>query len=182
MYILVSTCENLCRVANLARVTNHMATAAPLRYHVDQLAKRDVKGQRVPSGKDELHQQTEQIVRCYIMSTHDPTVRQGHRYSAIQRSCAKVAKDNEGKFSELCERLKPTKESLHSNFVKVFGSLFSDGITVGKIIVSIAFGGRLITYCTEKGLNVTDNLTAWILDYFKNYLNDWILIQGGWVR
>jgi len=173
---------------NLARDTKHMATTAavtcavpPLPLQLDVPAKRNSRGKKpVRSGKDELYHQTEEIVKRYI--TCDSTVKQGLHYPAIHRSCAKVAKDYERKFSELCERLKLTKESLHSNFNKVFGSLFTDGITVGKIIISIAFGGRLVTYCTERGLNVSENLTGWILDYFKNYLTDWIVNYGGWVR
>ena len=165
--------------------TTAAVTCAVPPLHLDLPTKRNTRGKQpvtVRSGKDELHHQTEEIVRWYILSTCDSTVKQGRCYSAIHRSCAKVAKDYEGKLSELCDRLRLTKESLHSNFNKVFGSLFTDGITVGKIIISIAFGGRLVTYCTEKGLNVADNLTAWILDYFRNYLTDWIMNYGGWVR
>jgi len=169
----------------MATTAATVTCAAVPSFQLDLSTKRNPRGKKpvtVRCGKEELNQQTEEIVRWYILSTCDPTVKQGLRYSAIHRSCAKVAKDYEGKLSELCERLKLTKESLHSNFNKVFGSLFTDGITVGKIIISIAFGGRLVTYCTEKGLNVTDNLTAWILEYFKNYLTDWIMNHGGWVR
>jgi len=126
---------------------------------------------------ESLSLQTATIVKDYIFRTA-----QGHRYPAIHRYCLKVLEDHKSTLQQLCKKLKPSRQSLHSNFMRVFGTLFGNEITVGKIVTSIAFGGKLIEYCNENALDVTDNIIAWMLDYFKNYLSDWILSYGGWVR
>lgn len=138
--------------------------------------RRNSKAKRNASVKEKLCLETEEIVKGHILG-----IARGHQYSAIHRYCLKVVEEHEATFLQLCKKLKPSRESLHTNFTRVFGNLFSDGITVGKIVTSIAFGGKLVEYCNENGLDVTDNLIAWTLDYFKHYLSDWILNYGGWV-
>lgn len=138
--------------------------------------RRNSKAKRNASVKEKLCLETEEILKAHILGCA-----QGSQYSAIHQCCLKVVKDHEAMLLQLCKKLKPSRDSLYSNFMKVFGTLFSEGITVGKIVTSIAFGGKLVKYCSENGLDVTDNLIAWTLDYFKNYLSDWILNYGGWV-
>ena len=139
---------------------------------------RSSKAKRNASEKERLCLQTEEIVKGHILGG----IERNRQYSAIHRCCSKVVEDNETNLFQLCKKLRPSRQSLHGNFMEVFGTLFSDGITVGKIVTSIAFGGKLVKYCTENDLEVTDNLIAWILDYFKHYLATWILNYGGWVR
>ena len=138
---------------------------------------RSGKVKRNASPKENICLQTEEIVTEHILC-----ITQGHRYTAVRRYCSKVVEENEETLLQLCKKLRPSRESLHSNFMKVFGSLFSEGISIGKIVTSIAFGGKLVEYCCDNGLDVTDNIIAWTLDYFKHYLAEWILNYGGWVR
>ena len=148
-----------------------------LPIHTKHGGHRSSKSKRNASEKETLCLQTEEIVKGHILG-----IEQGHGFSAVHRCCVKVVEDHDANLLQLCKKLKPSRESLHTNFMRVFGNLFSGGITVGKIVTSIAFGGKLVEYCTENDLDVTDNLIAWMLDYFKHYLADWILNYGGWVR
>ena len=157
----------------VAAIPNHNLVLTPGTIHKH----RSSKSKRNASEKERLCLQTEEIVRGHIFG-----IEQGHRFAAIHRFCLKVLEDHQATFQQLCKKLKPSRESLHGNFMRVFGNLFSDGISVGKIVTAIAFGGKLVEYCAENDLDVTDNLIAWTLDYFKNYLADWILNYGGWVR
>lgn len=149
--------------------------------HVDNTCKskhsRSDKVKKDASAKEMLCLQTKEIVTDHIQG-----ITQGHQYSAVRRYCLKVVKENEATFLQLCKKLKPSRESLHSNFMRVLGNLFSEGISIGKIVTSIAFGGKLVEYCSESGLDVTENIIAWTLDYFKHYISEWILTYGGWVR
>ena len=131
---------------------------------------------RKASKKEKLHSQTEEIVKGHILGT----ARSRH-YSAIYRYCSKVVEEHESTLSQLCKKLQSSRETLYSNFIKTFRNLFSGGITVGKIVTSIAFGGKMVEYCTENALDITDSLIAWTVDYFQYYLSDWILNYGGWV-
>ena len=137
---------------------------------------RSSKSRKNASEKEKIHLQTEKIVRGYILR-----IFRGHQFSAIHRCCSKVNEDHEATLLQLCKKLKPSRDSLHGNFMRVLANLFSGGITIGKIATSIAFSGKLVEFCTESGLDVTDNLIAWTLDYFKHYVSDWILNYGGWV-
>lgn len=158
----------------LAAVPNQVLITGTIHKHSSH---RSSKSKRNAGDKERLCLQTEEIVKSHIFG-----ITQGHGFSAIHRCCSKVLEDHQPTLQQLCRKLKPSRESLHANFMRVFGNLFSGGITVGKIVTSIAFGGKLVKYCAENDLDVTDNLIAWTLDYFKNYLADWILNYGGWVR
>ena len=138
---------------------------------------RSDKVKKDASAKEKLCSQTEEIVTGHILG-----ITQGNRHSAVHRYCLTIVKDNEATLLQLCKKLKPSRESLHGNFMRVLGNLFSEGISIGKIVTSIAFGGKLVEYCSENGLDVTKNIIAWTLDYFKHYLSEWMLSYGGWVR
>ena len=161
-----------------------MATAAvqlPPQEHNSALLTKNAwhkssKSRRNASEKEKIHLQTEKIVRGHVLK-----IARGHQFTAIRQCCFKVVEDHDATFLQLCKKLRPSRDSLHGNFMRVFANLFSGGITIGKIATSIAFSGKLVEFCTDSGLDVTDNLIAWTLDYFKHYISDWILNYGGWV-
>lgn len=65
------------------------------------------------------------------------------------------------------------------SFQKLVEKVFVDGITWGKIITLICVIGKAVAKILA---NSAPTIVSWTLDYFRNYLQNWICSRGGWVN
>ena len=81
-----------------------------------------------------------------------------------------------------CEELHLTPTEFNTIIVRVWYSLFSDGINWGRIVAFLAFCQHLCMYSKRNGLHFAiESIPPWAAMFVESELKEWILSQGGWV-
>ena len=107
----------------------------------------------------------------------------GKSVENIVKAVSQLRRAKSDMLEEMCIQLGPSPVTIHSRVFEVFDGIFDDGtINCGRILVFLAFGAHLASYCEKRQLGDTfDSLKAWITSFLHARLKGWIVAHGGWV-
>lgn len=104
-------------------------------------------------------------------------------YSAFIDLCNELKEQHFAVFNDLITSLSLTEENARSVFMQISKMIYEDAINWGRIFTLYAFAGTFAVHFGKKGeTELVGEIPYWIADVFQNYLSDWIIEHGGWVR
>ncbi|KAF4116096.1 apoptosis regulator BAX [Onychostoma macrolepis] len=83
--------------------------------------------------------------------------------------------DQEPRFNDLVDGFARVAD--RQSFQMLVDKVFVGGITWGKIITLICVIGKTVAKILA---NSVPSIVSWTLDYFRDYLQNWICSRGGW--
>lgn len=87
-------------------------------------------------------------------------------------------------FKGMMRRININDDTAYTAFNTAANELFEGDrciVNWGRIVALYAFGGQLALYCKEKQLHCVERIPAFVGEYAKNVISNFVYQEGGWV-